>query len=67
LAWTATPDIHWIFSAFGVAILSGGMIVILQCMYLYLPFEYPAYAVSIFAGNDFARSVLAAASTKPFA
>jgi DHA1 family multidrug resistance protein-like MFS transporter len=59
-AWTATPDIHWIVSIIGVAILSGGIYVILQCIFLYLPFRYPQYAASLFAGNDFARSTLAA-------
>jgi DHA1 family multidrug resistance protein-like MFS transporter len=59
-AWTATPDIHWIVSIVGVTILSGGIYVILQCIFLYLPFGYPQYAASLFAGNDFARSTLAA-------
>ncbi|KAH7110812.1 major facilitator superfamily domain-containing protein [Dendryphion nanum] len=62
-AWTATPDIHWIVSVIGVAILSGGIYVILQCIFLYLPFGYPQYAASLFAGNDFARSTLAAGTT----
>jgi DHA1 family multidrug resistance protein-like MFS transporter len=62
-AWTATPDIHWVVSVTGVAILSGGIFVILQCIFLYLPFGYPQYAASLFAGNDFARSTLAAGTT----
>lgn len=62
-AWTATPDIHWIVSVIGVAILSCGIFVILHCIFLYLPFGYPMYAASLFAGNDFTRSTLAAATT----
>jgi DHA1 family multidrug resistance protein-like MFS transporter len=62
-AWTATPDIHWIVSVTGVAMLSGGIFVILQCIFLYLPFGYPQYVASLFAGNDFARSTLAAGTT----
>jgi DHA1 family multidrug resistance protein-like MFS transporter len=62
-AWTATPDIHWIVSVTGIAILSGGIFIILQCIFLYLPVGYPQYAASLFAGNDFARSTLAAGTT----
>ncbi|KAF2098262.1 multdrug transfer [Rhizodiscina lignyota] len=60
-AWTATPDIHWIVSAIGLAILSGGIFLIMQPIFLYLPLGYPKYAASLFAGNTVARSVLAAA------
>lgn len=33
-----------------------------QCVFMYLPLSYPQYAASLFAGNDFARSTLAAAA-----
>jgi DHA1 family multidrug resistance protein-like MFS transporter len=31
----------------------------MQCIFVYLPLTYPEYAASLFAGNDFARSLLA--------
>ena len=60
-AWTAKPDIHWIVSAIGLAIVSGGIFLIMQPIFLYLALGYPIYIASIFAGNGVARSVLAAA------
>lgn len=60
-AWTAISDIHWIVPTIGVTILSGGIFMIMQSIFLYLPLSYPKYAASVFAGNTVARSVLAAA------
>ena len=60
-AWTATSNIHWIVPTIGIAILSGGIFLIMQPIFLYLPLSYPKYAASVFAGNTVARSVLAAA------
>ena len=60
-AWTATSNIHWIVPTIGVTILSGGIFMIMQPIFLYLPLSYPKYAASVFAGNTVARSVLAAA------
>ena len=60
-AWTATPDINWVVPTIGIAILSGGIFLIMQCIFLYLPLSYPKYAASVFAGNSVARSALAAA------
>lgn len=34
--------------------------IILQCIFVYLERAYPKYAASLFAGNDLARSGLAA-------
>lgn len=59
-AWTQNKDIHWIVSAIGVAIFTMGIFIIIQCIFLYLPLGYPKYAASLFAGNDLARSSLAA-------
>ncbi|KAF2200847.1 benomyl/methotrexate resistance protein [Delitschia confertaspora ATCC 74209] len=59
-AWTSKPDIHWIVSLIGVAILTIGIFILLQCIFLYLALSYPQYAASLFAGNDFLRSSLAA-------
>jgi MFS transporter, DHA1 family, multidrug resistance protein len=37
-----------------------GIFLVIQCIFLYLPLTYPQYAASLFAGNDFMRSTLAA-------
>jgi DHA1 family multidrug resistance protein-like MFS transporter len=58
--WTAREDIHWIVSCIGIVITTIGIFLIIQCIFLYLPLSYPQYAASLFAGNDFARSALAA-------
>lgn len=58
--WTANPDIHWIVSCIGIVITTIGIFLIIQCIFLYLPMVYPQYAASLFAGNDFMRSSLAA-------
>ncbi|PSN68748.1 MFS general substrate transporter [Corynespora cassiicola Philippines] len=60
-AWTATPEIHWVVSTIGIAILSGGIFLIMQSIFLFLPLSYPKYTASVFSGNNVARSVLAAA------
>lgn len=58
--WTSDPDIHWIVSCIGIVITTIGIFLIIQCIFLYLPLSYPQYAASLFAGNDFLRSALAA-------
>ena len=60
--WTAREDIHWIVSCIGIVITTIGIFLIIQCIFLYLPLSYPQYAASLFAGNDFTRSALAAGS-----
>ncbi|PYI23482.1 MFS general substrate transporter [Aspergillus japonicus CBS 114.51] len=60
--WTARPAIHWLPSLTGVVLYTGGVFVIFQSLFLYLPQLYPRYAASLFAANDFCRSALAAAS-----
>jgi MFS transporter, DHA1 family, multidrug resistance protein len=60
--WTSNPDIHWIVSCIGIVITTIGIFLIIQCIFLYLPMVYPQYAASLFAGNDFFRSALAAGS-----
>ena len=59
-AWTSRADVHWIVSVVGVTIFGVGIFILIQCIFLYLPFVYPQYAASLFAGNDLARSTLAA-------
>tara|TARA_R110002003_G_scaffold48_44_gene4271 strand:+ start:9823 stop:11688 length:1866 start_codon:yes stop_codon:yes gene_type:complete len=58
--WTSRSDIHWIVSCIGIVITTIGIFLIIQCIFLYLPLVYPQYAASLFAGNDFSRSALAA-------
>lgn len=58
--WTANPKIHWIVSCIGIVITTIGIFLIIQCIFLYLPMVYSQYAASLFAGNDFIRSSLAA-------
>jgi len=61
-AFTARPDVHWIVPTFGAGLSVGGVYVVLQSIFLYLPFTYAQYSASLFAANDFARSTLAAAA-----
>ncbi|KAK5193162.1 hypothetical protein LTR16_007333, partial [Cryomyces antarcticus] len=58
--WTGNTSIHWIVSVIGVGIFTIGVVLLIQCIVLYLPLTYPQYAASLSAGNDFARSTLAA-------
>jgi DHA1 family multidrug resistance protein-like MFS transporter len=60
LGWTSDPAIHWIVSIIGVFFAIVGCYIIIQSLFLYLPFTYPKYAASLFAANDFARSSFAA-------
>lgn len=39
-----------------------GIFLIFQCVFIYLPLTYPTYSASLLAGNDFLRSMLAAAA-----
>lgn len=61
-AWTANPNIHWIASVIGITIYGATVFVVMQCIFVYVPFSYPQYAASLFAGNDFFRSALACGS-----
>ena len=61
-AWTgnSSPKIHWIVPTIGVVIFTVGIFILFQCIFIYIPLTYPQYAASLFAGNDFARSSIAA-------
>ncbi|KAL1302463.1 hypothetical protein AAFC00_002855 [Neodothiora populina] len=61
-AWTGNGHIHWIVSCIGIVITVVGIFIIFQCIFIYLALVYPAYSASLFAGNDFARSMLAFAA-----
>ena len=58
--WTSRESIHWIVSVIGIGMYTIGIFLLIQCIFIYLPLTYPQYAASLFAGNDFARSALAA-------
>lgn len=60
--WTSDGQISWIVNLLGVVIYAVGIFIILECMSVYLPRIYPEYAASLFAANDFCRSILAAAA-----
>jgi MFS transporter, DHA1 family, multidrug resistance protein len=59
-AWTADSNIHWTVPLTGVVIFVMGMFWILQALFVYIPFSYPKYAASLFAGNDLSRAATAA-------
>ena len=60
--WTAnsSPKIHWIVPTLGIVIFTIGIFVMFQCIFIYVPLSYPQFSASLFAGNDFARSSIAA-------
>ncbi|PSN69880.1 MFS general substrate transporter [Corynespora cassiicola Philippines] len=57
--WTARSSIHWIVSVIGVTIYATTVYIVMQCIFTYVPMSYPQYAASLFAGNDFFRSLFA--------
>ncbi|KAH7084632.1 multidrug transporter [Paraphoma chrysanthemicola] len=57
--WTAKASIHWIVGVIGITIYSASCFILLQCIFTYVPMSYPQYAASLFAGNDFCRSLFA--------
>jgi DHA1 family multidrug resistance protein-like MFS transporter len=59
-AWTVRPSVHWIVPTIGVAIYAGSSFVVFQVLIVYVPLSYPQYVASLFASNDFARSLTAA-------
>jgi DHA1 family multidrug resistance protein-like MFS transporter len=61
-AWTSNPTIHWIAPLIGVAIFVIGHFFTMQSLFIYIPFSYPKYAASLFAGNSVWRSGIAGGS-----
>ena len=61
-AWTANSKIHWVVPLIGVAIFCTGHFTVMQSLFIYLPFSYPKYAASLFAGNSIWRSAVACGS-----
>ncbi|KAK6382736.1 hypothetical protein LTS17_003405 [Exophiala oligosperma] len=60
-AWTAREDIHWITPTVGVAIFCATSFWMFQSIVCYVALAYPRYVASLFAANDFTRSMTAAA------
>ncbi|PYI31879.1 MFS general substrate transporter [Aspergillus indologenus CBS 114.80] len=60
--WTANRHIHWIVPTIGITIYGSSAFIVLQCVFVYVPMSYPAYAASLFAANDFFRSAMACGS-----
>lgn len=60
-AWTGefSPRIHWIAPTLAIVVFTVGVFLLFQCLFIYIPLTYPQYAASLFAANDFARSVTA--------
>ncbi|KAI0484881.1 MFS general substrate transporter [Xylariaceae sp. FL0804] len=61
-AWTSNPRIHYMVPITALFVFFICIFFIYQCMFLYLSRTYPKYSASLFAANDFARSMLAAAA-----
>jgi DHA1 family multidrug resistance protein-like MFS transporter len=58
--WTGIATIHWIVPTIGIVIYTIGVLLILLCLFIYIPMSYPQYAASLFAANDLFRSAFAA-------
>lgn len=61
-AWTADSNIHWVVPLVGVGIFVMGHFFTMQSIFIYIPFSYPKYAASLFAGNSVWRSGIAGGS-----
>ncbi|KAI1611565.1 MFS transporter [Exophiala viscosa] len=60
-AWTARSDIHWIVPTIGISIFATTSFWTFQSLVCYVALAYPRYVASLFAANDFCRSMTAAA------
>lgn len=60
-AWTARADVHYIVPAVGIGIFAATSFWVYQSLICDIPLTYPKYVASLFAANDFARSIAAAA------
>ncbi|KIW28750.1 uncharacterized protein PV07_04624 [Cladophialophora immunda] len=57
--WTSDSNIHWSVPLLGVGIFTIGHYFTMQSLFIYIPFSYPQYAASLFAGNSIWRSGIA--------
>ncbi|KAJ9608407.1 hypothetical protein H2200_007395 [Cladophialophora chaetospira] len=60
-AWTARADVHWVVPTIGINIWAAGSFAMFQSIICYVALAYPKYVASLFAANDFVRSMMAAA------
>ena len=60
--WTANANVHWAAGVIFLIIYAASIYIILQCIFVYIPMSYPQYAASLFASNDFCRSLFAFAA-----
>lgn len=60
-AWTARSDIHWIVPTIGTGMFATMSFWMFQSLVCYVALAYPRYVASLFAANDFCRSMTAAA------
>uniref|UniRef100_A0A8H7K296 Major facilitator superfamily (MFS) profile domain-containing protein n=1 Tax=Bionectria ochroleuca TaxID=29856 RepID=A0A8H7K296_BIOOC len=58
-AWTSRSSIHWAVPLVGVVIFVIGHFWVMQSLYIYIPFSYPKYTASLFAGNSIWKSGVA--------
>uniref|UniRef100_A0A8H7NBC3 Major facilitator superfamily (MFS) profile domain-containing protein n=1 Tax=Bionectria ochroleuca TaxID=29856 RepID=A0A8H7NBC3_BIOOC len=58
-AWTSRSSIHWAVPLVGVVIFVIGHFWVMQSLFIYIPFSYPKYTASLFAGNSIWRSGVA--------
>ena len=58
-AWTSRADIHWMAPTVFLTIYPLTVFIVFQAIFAYIPLSYPQYAASLFAGNDFVRSLFA--------
>jgi MFS transporter, DHA1 family, multidrug resistance protein len=61
-AWTSDSSIHWAVPLLDVGIFCTGHFWVMQSLFIYIPFSYPQYAASLFAGNSIWRSATAGGS-----
>jgi MFS transporter, DHA1 family, multidrug resistance protein len=61
-AWTSDSNIHWSVPLLGVGIFTIGHFFTMQSLFIYIPFSYPKYAASLFAGNSIWRSGISCGS-----
>ncbi|KAJ5605316.1 cycloheximide resistance protein [Penicillium lagena] len=61
-AWTANSNIPCAIPLIGVGIFVIGHFWVMQSLFIYLPFSYPKYTASLFAGNSVWRSGVACGS-----
>ncbi|KAN0065356.1 GTPase-activating protein [Thecaphora frezii] len=59
--WTATPSIHWIVPILFSIFFGFGTFGLFNAGLSYIGETYPLYIASVYAGNDFARSMIGGA------